>query len=149
MVTDHLSNVDRHRSLSPRIARAIDYVQQTDFRAVPDGTHPVEGDQIFALVQRYQTRPARDDQWEAHRRHIDLQVVVDGVERIGFTHISGLRPGTYDDARDFHALTGPGDFLTMPAGHFMLLWPDDAHQPSVMLEAPAPVLKIVVKIACD
>ena len=61
----------------------------------------MEGDRIFALVQRYTTKPRTEGRWEAHRRHIDLQLVVRGAERIGYVSIDDRRqviPGvTYLD----------------------------------------------------
>jgi YhcH/YjgK/YiaL family protein len=133
--------------LHPRITRALDYVQQTNFTVLIDGKYAIDGEQIFALVQRYVTKPLAEGRWERHLRYIDLQVVVEGAERIGYAPAGRLQAAPYDAERDLQWLDGRGDFLTLSAGGFVVLWPDDAHMPGVAVDAPAPVTKVVVKIA--
>ena len=148
MVTDRLDNVALYRSLSPRIAAAIDYVTSTDFSVIADGKYAIDGDRLFALVQRYTSKPMNEGRWEAHRKYIDLQVVVNGIEQIGYVSINQLNAEPYDDAKDLIWLSGAaGQWFTLPAGHFTLLWPGDAHMPGVQANGPAEVLKVVVKIA--
>jgi biofilm protein TabA len=147
MVTDHLDRADRYRPLGPRIARALDYVRTTDVRALADGTYAIEGDRVFALVQRYVSKPRSKGRWEAHRQYIDLQCVIDGVERIGHAPLDGLTAEPYDAERDLLWLSGDGDYITVRSGHFVLLWPEDAHMPGIAAGRPEAVLKVVVKIA--
>lgn len=148
MVTDRLTQAALYRPLSPRITAAFEYVAATDFTRLADGRHDVDRDRIFALVQRYTTKPLADGRWEAHRRYIDLQVVVSGAERIGYVSSDQLTAEPYDEAKDLLWLSGPaGQTITVPAGHFMLLWPGDAHMPGLHAERSEPVLKAVMKIA--
>jgi len=44
-------------------------------------------------------------------------------------------------------LDGAGDYLTVGAGQFVILWPGDAHMPGIAAGVPGPVRKVVVKIA--
>jgi len=60
-----------------------------------------------------------------------------------------MTPGEYDEAKDFLHLSGSGDPVTLPSGSFMLLWPADAHMPCLAVDQPAPIKKVVVKIAVD
>jgi YhcH/YjgK/YiaL family protein len=147
MLSDHLSRAHLYRLVHPRITRALDYLQQTDVATLTDGTYAIEGDEIFAIVQRYVTKPLAQGRWEQHRRYIDLQLVVEGTERIGYAPASRLQAEPYDAARDLQWLDGHGDFLTLAAGEFVVLWPDDAHMPGIAVAAPAAVTKVVVKIA--
>lgn len=149
MIADLLANAHLYRGLHPRIDRAFEYLQQTDLAALAPGDHPIDGEKIFARVMTYVSRLPEQCAWEAHRRYMDLQVVVEGVERIGYAPLSHLAAGEYDENRDFVPLAGPGDAVNMPAGSFMLLWPTDGHMPGLAADAPAPVKKIVVKIAVD
>lgn len=147
MITDRLANADLYRATNPAVARALTWVQQTDVAALPDGRYAIEDDRMFALVQRYVTKPLADGRWEAHRRYIDLQVVVAGQERIGYAHIDRLHTDPYDPERDLTWLSGAGDMVTAPAGSFILLWPEDAHMPGIAVDQPEPVTKVVIKIA--
>jgi len=147
MVTDTLSNAYLYRGLSPRLSRAIAYVQNTNLAALSTGRHNVEGDAIFALVQRYQTKPISEGRYEAHRQHIDLQVVVEGRERIGYGHLSRFVADPYDEAKDILWLDGEGTLLEIAAGSFMIMMPEDVHMPGIAVDEPSAVTKVVVKIA--
>jgi YhcH/YjgK/YiaL family protein len=147
MIIDSLANAALYRSVSPVIARAFDYVLHTNFAAMADGKHPVEGDEMFAMVQRYKTRPPGQGRWEAHLRYIDLQVVISGIERVGYGHISRFTAAPYDAEIDVTFPAGTGDFVTATEGTFLLLWPEDVHMPGIEVDEPTPVLKVVVKIA--
>lgn len=147
MIVDMLENSRLYRGLSPRIAVAFDYLLGASVHRAAHGTCEIDGRLVYAIVQDYLTFERSQGQWEAHRRHIDLQCVVSGTERIGYAHASRLTPGRYDEERDLVPLTGEGDYLTLGPGGFMLLFPEDAHMPRIAVAAPAPVRKVVVKIA--
>lgn len=147
MIVDTLDNAHLYRDLSPRIALAFDYLLGTDLVRAAAGLYEIEGMAVHAIVQEYVTRPPGHGAWEAHRRHIDLQYLVSGVERMGYAQLARLTPGAYDPARDFQALSGEGEYLTLGPRDFMLLFPGDAHRPRMAAGEPAPVRKVVVKIA--
>lgn len=147
MVKDLLSLSDRYRSLGPRFVRAFDLATATDFAAMPDGTYPLDGDDVRALVQRYTTKLPHEGRWEAHRTHIDLQMVLTGEEHVGVAPIGRLVAEPYDTEKDIMWLTGDGDRVTLRPGEFVLLWPEDGHMPAMAITEPMPVLKVVLKIA--
>jgi YhcH/YjgK/YiaL family protein len=149
MIADTLRNSRLYRGLSPRIDLAFDYLRETDLEGAAVGTAEIAGTQVYAIVQEYDTLSPTQGTWEAHRRYIDLQCVIAGSERIGYAPVSRLTPGDYDPTRDVLPLAGAGDFLTLRPGDFMLLFPQDAHMPRIAAGSPAPVRKIVIKIAVD
>jgi len=149
MIVDLLANSHLYRGLSSRIDRAFAYLHETDLAALEPGDYEIDGKNIYARALTYSTRLPEQGVWEAHRRYIDLQVMVQGEERICYAPLSRLTPGAYDEAKDFLRLSGDGDSVTLPSGSFMLLWPDDGHMPCLAVDAPGPVKKVVVKIAVE
>jgi YhcH/YjgK/YiaL family protein len=147
MIIDRLDNSHLYVSLHPRIKAAFDYLQKTDMSAFPAGKYEIDGLNLYAMLQQYDTKPKIQGVWEAHRRYIDLQAVLQGTEILGYANIARLMPGTYDPAKDFLPLSGEGDSLTLQSGSFVLLFPEDAHMPGIAIDSPQPVKKIVVKIA--
>ncbi len=147
MIVDHLSNAGRYAALGPRFAQAFDFLRTTDLNALEPGRYPLAGDALFALVQAYNTKAPSEGFWEAHRRYIDLQFIVQGTERIGYAPLHRLRLESHDERRDLSVLSGEGDLLTLTDGCFMLLWPEDAHMPGLQADQSGPVRKIVFKIA--
>ncbi|HTX89937.1 MAG TPA: YhcH/YjgK/YiaL family protein [Anaerolineales bacterium] len=149
MIFDRLANSRLYENSSPRLREAFEYLQRTDLSALPVGRQEIDGQNMYAMVQEYSPKPPEGGRWEAHRLYIDLQYLVSGKEQIGFAPIGRLAPGEYDPARDFTPLEGRGDLLTVSAGEFMLLFPEDAHMPGLAAGAPGPVRKVVVKIKVD
>ncbi len=149
MVIDRIDNASQYVGLGPRIARALDYLRCTRLEALQAGRVDLDGDRVFALVSDYLTKPIELGRWEAHRRYLDLQSLGSGTERIGWAPLHRLREESREEQRDLTWLYGSGEFLTLRPGDFILLWPADGHMPGIAVEAPAPVKKIVVKIAVD
>lgn len=147
MIVDLLANSHLYRGLSSRIDRAFAYLRETDLATLEPGDYEIDGRNIYARALNYTTRLPEKGVWEAHRLYIDLQVMVQGEERISYAPVSRLTPDAYDEAKDFLRLSGEGDPVTLPSGSFMLLWPTDGHMPCLAVGAPAPVKKVVVKIA--
>ena len=148
MIFDRLANLELYRGLSPRWLQALEFLRDSDLLALPLGRHDLDGDRLFALVQDYETKPVEQCRWEAHQRYCDVQFVARGTERIGVTNIERMRvEQPYDPDRDVAFFTGPGDFITVPAGSFAIFAPQDVHMPCVVSASPEPVRKIVVKAA--
>jgi YhcH/YjgK/YiaL family protein len=146
MIIDLITNAHLYADLGLKIKLAFNYIQQTDLLALDVGRYEMEGASMYVMVQEYVTKPKDQGRWETHRRYIDLQYIIRGTERIGYAHLSRLAPGVYDADKDFLALSGEGDFLTLTEGCFMLLLPEDAHMPGIAVDAPGIVKKAVVKI---
>jgi biofilm protein TabA len=147
MILDQLTNSHVYYSLHPRIATAFDYLHRTNLSTLNIGRNEIDGENLYAMLQQYTSKRREQGLWEAHRRYIDLQVVIQGVECIGYANIDRLTQGAYDAGKDFLPLFGEGDFLTLQNNNFALLLPQDAHMTGIALGAPAPVKKIVIKMA--
>jgi len=146
MIMDQLANGLCYAAIDTRLARAIAFLQRADLAALPDGRHDLDGDAIYALVQHYDSKLPDQGRWEAHQRYADLQIVVQGQERMGCGQIARFARGTYDPAKDIEFLTGDGDFVQLNAGDFIVLWPGEVHMPGMAIGAPSAVKKIVMKI---
>jgi YhcH/YjgK/YiaL family protein len=146
MVIDQLKNAHHYYKLGEGIAAALRYLQNTDPTKVEPGRYVLDGDQLYAMVQQYDTKPKAQGFWEAHRKYIDVQYVAQGAEHMGFAHLSQLRPQPYDEEKDFLKLEGEGEFVLMRAGTFVILGPEDAHMPGMAVDQPRPVRKVVVKV---
>lgn len=88
MILDTLSLIDRYATLNPRFVSAFDFLRRLGSDPVI-GRHDIDGDVVYALVQRYETRPVAGMRLEAHRRYIDIQYVVRGSEAIYSAVLAG------------------------------------------------------------
>lgn len=146
MIVDRIKNAALY-SADRKLAKALDYLAKTDFTKVEPGKYELDGAKLFALVQQVETKPKEEKQFEAHRKYIDVQFIVSGVEQMGYAHISTLKTSqAYDADKDAEMLRGTGDFITATPGTFIVFFPEDAHMPCVAMGKSAPVRKVVVKV---
>jgi YhcH/YjgK/YiaL family protein len=151
MITSTLDQLHWYRTISPNFEKAIQYVLHTDFTRLETGQYPVDGDNVFAIVNEYVTKPLAECDPESHRDYVDIQIVVIGAEKFGYTPLAdrtAIIP--YDPERDvaFYSLAAEDlNYLTLPAGQFIIFFPSDIHQPEVFVHQPALVKKVVMKVA--
>lgn len=122
MILDHIQNAALYYCLGPRLALALRALQKTDLLNAAPGCYELQGSDVFALAQRYDTKPRALGKWEAHRRNIDVQYVVAGAEVMGHAPARDMAPtDAYDEKKDILFLAGAsGNFLTVSAGMFAI-----------------------------
>ena len=130
--------------LNKKVVDGLEFLAKTDFSRLEDGRHVIN-DYMYVNVETYQTK--EDALFEAHRDYIDIQYIISGEEKIGVTKYSDCTENTpYDKERDIEFLNGEGEFYPMKTGDYMILYPTDAHKPSISLNEKATVRKAVVKV---
>lgn len=149
MIFDTLDHWQTYFGANETFSRAFHYLAEHDLSSMAPGRYDIEGDKLYALVQEYTTKLPEQGKWEAHKRYIDVQYVDSGQERIGFANIHTMEPGEYMAEKDFQALTGTGNNVTVFPGAFVAFFPEDAHMPGLCVDSPAPVRKIVIKIRIE
>ena len=150
MIFDHASRIVLYRPLGRHLATAIDYLNSTDVASLAIGRYDVAGTDVFAMVQSYQTKPADAAKWETHRRYIDVQMLLDGSERMDVADVATMSGATaYDEAKDATFYADAGDFLPLIVRPrtFAIFFPHDAHRPTVAVGELAMIRKVVVKVA--
>jgi uncharacterized protein, YhcH/YjgK/YiaL family len=146
MVVDSIKNAGLYYNLSKGIEKGLKYLQETDFSKMEPGRYEIDGSNVYALVQHYQTKPMSEGIYEAHRKYIDIQYMSDGIEKIGYALISTLEGNEYNSEKDFQLLDGNGSMFLCKSGTFAILMPEDAHMPCIAAEKQIPVKKVVVKV---
>ncbi|MEO6003186.1 MAG: YhcH/YjgK/YiaL family protein [Opitutus sp.] len=147
MIYDHIKNAALYRGLNARFAQAFDYLAQFDPSTV-DGRVSLDGDNVFALVQSYQTADAATKQFESHRVYADIQFLASGEEVIYTSPLDRLEVTTpYNPTNDAALYRGLDDTpLRLRVGDFAVLWPQDGHKPCCSAAAPHAVKKVVIKV---
>jgi len=147
MIADNIKNAGIYYGVGKSIEKALKYVEQTDFSAMEPGKYAVDGDNIYALVQKYESNPVEEGVWESHRKYADVQFVFSGAERMGWVEAAKLNvTEEYDEKGDCVLYEGEGNMLTYSAGSFAVYFPEDAHMPCIAAGKPSQVTKVVVKV---
>lgn len=149
MIFDTAENLNTYRALSPAMHTAIDWLQQTDLNATPDGKVTIDGKDIYAIVQTVCTHRPSETKYEAHHEYVDLQYMIDGEELLYVTDGAPLATATpYDAEKDIVFLEDAAWETPLPLAsrRFAILFPHDAHKPCCTLGEPAEIRKCVLKI---
>lgn len=152
MIYDTLPNLALYTELSPRFSAAAYFLATHDLTQLPLGRTDIEGDDVYVSVAEYDTHDDAPERYEAHQQYIDIQIVAAGAERVGMTPrtpcMEVVEP--YDEARDIEFLRAEGSLVPLYAGHFLVIFPHEAHQPGVHpASGPAHVRKLVLKVKID
>ena len=149
MIAVGLKHADRQTPGAEGLSKAFAFLRRRGLEALEDGRYPIDGDRVFALVQRYDTAAAAEPRFEAHRDFIDVQYMLSGSEVIGWAPLAALEVSEpYDGEKD--ACFGRAKGWTpvrLGPGELAVLYPEDAHAPRLPDGAPGRVVKIVVKIS--
>jgi biofilm protein TabA len=150
LIIDSIENASLYCPLNDRFAAAFRVLESRQLLRAEVGRHVLQDADLFALVQRYVTKPQSEGRWESHLRYIDLQYIVAGTEVMGYApHSSLTLAERYDEEKDIMFLTGHGNLFTLSAGSFAIFFPHDAHMPMLSPGSPSQVHKIVFKIRVD
>lgn len=127
MITDQLRNASLYYDCHPEFKKAFEFLM-SDTSQLQIGKHVIDGDKMFALVQKCDTKPEGAGAFEAHRRYIDIQYIVKGNEGFCYTNPNTLSPKTeYDAQKDAQHFLGAGTRVTLTEGEFIVFFPEDAH----------------------
>jgi YhcH/YjgK/YiaL family protein len=146
MILDTLAQADRYLALHPLFAGAFAFLRSTDLGTLQPGKHAINGERLFAIVEACAGRTRAEAKLECHRRYIDIQLVLEGVDEMGWKPLAAcVDPATdHDAARDIRFFNdAPASWIATPPGSFCLFFPDDAHAPLV---SAGLIRKVVLKI---
>jgi YhcH/YjgK/YiaL family protein len=150
MITSVLAQLHWYKIISPNFEKAIEYVLSADFTKIDPGKYLIDGEDVFAIVNEYTTKPLSECDPESHRDYADIQIMIAGTERFGYTPLVDQPETTpYNPEKDVALYSIPEEmlnYITLPAGQFIIFFPSDIHQPEVFLHQPAAVKKVVIKV---
>lgn len=150
MIFDNIKNAEIYMAVSPGLAKAFQFLKDPCLASLKPGRVEIDGNLAYAMVHDYTTKPVMEAKWEAHKKYIDVQTLLSGKEQIGVAYTPDMREAeVYDEAHDLQFLTGQGRYLDLASGFFIVLGPDDAHQPGLAYDQAEPVRKLVIKVAVN
>ena len=149
MIVDMLANSNRYLPLHQGFTAAFSFLRRPDLRNLPADRYEIDGDKVFAIVAKDLGRRKEEAQLETHEKYIDIQLVLAGIDDMGWRPKSLCRSpaGAYDPEDDiqFFADTPTGR-QEVAADMFAVFYPEDAHQPLI---GEGLIHKVVVKVAVD
>lgn len=147
MILSAFSQSSRYAALHPLFQRAFNSIRDTDFFALAPGRYPIVGDDLIAIVEQVLAKTKEVARLEAHRRYIDIQLVLEGDETMGWKPLADcLNPvSEHSEERDIRFfLDAPASYVPVPPDHFCIFFPEDAHAPLI---GSGNIRKVIFKVA--
>ncbi|MGN5137696.1 N-acetylneuraminate anomerase [Aeromonas sp. 102P] len=149
MIFSQLDVIERLKESAPKIYHALTLALQHDLQKIENGSHQLDGDQLFMNVMTITPVDAQSKQAELHHEYIDIQLVIAGQERIEFQVSNTLINSTEYQLEGDYQL---GDFADTPQslflspGSFAVFYPEEAHKPGCIHQSTAIIKKVVIKL---
>ena len=122
-----------YRGIHPNLDLALEHITPEFLASLRDNQRvELKGDLVYCTRFTYETIPQEESFFEAHRRYLDLHIMLEGEERVDIAHPDGLTQ--FDHRDDFYALRGPADHtLILRPGWF---WRSSPGTPTASSCAP-------------
>lgn len=150
MIKDILKNCETYYSISENLKKGFEWLLSTDLEAIKPDKYCIDGENIFANVQEYETK--EDANFETHKKYIDIQYMIKGKEVVGVTNRENcITCEQYNTDTDLEFLTCSSKNIYYPLkeGEFFVFFPQDAHKPSIKYKEKNIVKKVIVKVAIN
>lgn len=147
MIIDKFENIRFYEKLLPNLENGLKAVEALE--KLENGRYEFEGG--FFMVQEGDTVPMESGNFEVHRKYIDVQILLEGSEELGWNYLNDLTTAIpYDGDKDAGFLSGAFDHtMKISAGMFYAAFPTDGHKPSSHTQKGQRYKKIVMKLPAE
>ena len=149
MIKNSLKYTKIYYNLSKNLKTALEFLENNNLKNFQNGKYEIQGEDIYVNIQDYQTKPQNQGKWEAHRKYIDIQFIIEGSEKIGVGEIQNYTTTEdYNNEKDVEFLSTnlQAEFLTLNKNDFIILYPQDVHMPQICCDKTTYVKKAVLKV---
>jgi len=144
MILAKLKDAPQYRGIHPRLDRVLELLNEEFLSTVGTEVMQLEGEALYVSRCDYDTVPFEESFFEAHRKYLDVHVMVSGGERVDIAHPDGLEETEHRG--DFYAYRGEGgQSLVLRPDSFLVVFPGDAHRLKIQLGESQSVSKVVFK----
>ena len=133
--------------LPSALQTCLSYMEQNDLPSYENGRHDIDGDSVYVNVMEYETTQPENRVWEAHKKYLDVHVVLSGEEQLDLNFVRNMAQKEYVPADDFLPLDGDKNTsVILRPGDFLICWPEDAHRTAIAVNGATAVKKAVFKV---
>lgn len=148
MIYGNLNNKECIEKLDDKIINAINYFLKNNIKDLGNGEHIIVENELFFNKIEYKTTTKENRFWEAHRKFIDLHIIIEGNERICVNLINNMKVIDYVETEDYVKVEGEEKIIcNLEENDFLVLYPEDAHMTCLKVNNnESDVKKVVFKI---
>lgn len=148
MILSSFQEADRYKNISPRIAKALEWLSMYNEAQFEEGITEI-GDGIIVKAEAPGLMPRERARLEVHERYIDIHVPLKGTETFGWARRGDLMLSMqpYEQESDIGFYGDQAQCLIhVRPGQFIIFFPEDAHAPCIGLGNHR---KLCIKIPVD
>ena len=146
MILSTLQDCGRFEVLHPLFKKAFDYVKSHNLLDAPLGRIEVEGDVLFINNSNPECVKVEKQVLGVHRKYIDIHVLLEGEETVGWKPLPDCRNETkpYNEDEDCALYDEQAaTYFKMQPGQILIVWPEDAHAPVI---GEGKIRKLIIKV---
>lgn len=150
MIIDSIDHIFLYEPLLKNLKSGMEAVKALEavkpLEAAETGRYEFDGG--YFMVQRGVTKPLEEGTFEAHRKYIDVQILLDGSEEVAWSDLKDLTTViSYNPEKDAERLTGSFEHvMKITRGMFYAAFPHDGHKPVSHTNEQQSFTKIVMKL---
>lgn len=150
MIFDTLENCNVYYGINKNVEKAFDFIKKAVENNYTSGKYEIDGSDVYASVQEYETSSFEEKKFEGHRKYIDIQFIVFGAENMKVCLNNNLKTKVeYNEEKDvefFEDMCDYADF-NVSENQYAVFLPQDIHKPGLSpKEGKSSIKKILVKI---
>ena len=136
-----------YRGIHPNLDMALERINDAFLSGVGYERQEIKGSDVYVTRFTYETVPAEESFFEAHRNYLDIHIMLSGSEGVEIAPPAELTEFDRVEANDFYAYRGQGRYkLVLSPGDFLVAFPNDAHRIKMQTLGPETVTKAVFKV---
>ena len=147
MIKGSLKNTARIGAIDPKFEKFFTYLRTLDLTKFEEGVVELDGKDLFVISAAMDGKTPEEAALEAHRKYIDIQLLLEGDERIGWKALEDAETesGPYDAEKDLIFYDDKAeDYVGLKPGQFAIFFPEDLHAPAV---STGKIRKMIVKVS--
>ena len=130
---------------------AFAFLEDSDLDLPLNGWHPIDGDKLRVSLQELHTLGDADRRFEAHKKYLDIQILLAGREKHLYTPSLAGMEITEDKLRDgdvaYYSRPASHSSLILEPDHYAVYFPGEPHCPcGAVAPGGEDIRKIVFKI---
>ena len=152
MIFTNMNDEVQNKSLAKDIRFCIEFAKKNENKilSLVNGSYDVGYNNIKMNLGKYFTKKENDKFWESHKKYLDVQIMINGTEKVAINDIRDMEVKSFDEEKDLTILEGDKAFdIVMKTGDVLVFFPNDVHKPELNVsenDDSGNIRKIVTKV---
>lgn len=147
VIIDEIENFNKYTTLHDKFTKVAEFIKENSLTELNTGRHEIDGQDMYVNIDEYVTKDVLESLPEGHRNYIDIQIVLEGHEKIGYTNINNAKSKIeYNSEKDIEFFKADCEYIKAYSGRFFIFYPQDIHHPCITDNEKSQIKKAVFKI---